>query len=186
MAIALAQEVTGVAADQAASTDSGSLLTFVTNSVYFQIGGLIVLGLVAIFTIAMAYWTFRDVRLRTQNRVVWVIAVLLVLFLNVVGLLFYALLRPQKTLEEREVEELERRLLEEEGEDLSEPTVCKKCKHRVPAGYRYCTHCGTETHPHCSVCKAALQSGWKHCPTCGTTVPEEKNDKSDKKKKDEK
>ena len=169
-----------VAADQS-SAGLSSFAQLIVGNFYVQVAAMVLGAIVAIFIIAMAYWVFRDIKSRTNNRFAWLLAVLAVLVLNVLGLLFYLLLRPQKTLEEDELEEMERRLLEEEGLDFSDATIeCRKCHKDVSESHHFCPHCGTETHPHCAECGAAVRKNWEHCPQCGTKLGEKKKAKDKK------
>jgi heme/copper-type cytochrome/quinol oxidase subunit 2 len=63
----------------------------------------------ALVVLSLAVWTARDISARTKDGLVRVAAVVLVVFLPLVGLIVYLLLRPRETLAER----YERELIEE-------------------------------------------------------------------------
>jgi hypothetical protein len=65
--------------------------------------------LAAAYTISLVVWTARDISQRTDDELIRILAVLLIIALNVFGLVIYLLLRPQTTKLERH----ERALLEE-------------------------------------------------------------------------
>ncbi|MGC8788220.1 MAG: zinc ribbon domain-containing protein, partial [Anaerolineae bacterium] len=62
---------------------------------------LILLGAYAVlFLISLVIWTFRDIRSRTRDILVQILATLLVIVFNIPGLLLYFVLRPRETLAE--------------------------------------------------------------------------------------
>lgn len=63
----------------------------------------------ALFQFSLVVWTWRDMSARTRDGWLKVLAVLLVLFTSVFGLVIYLLLRPRETLSEH----YERELVEE-------------------------------------------------------------------------
>ena len=62
---------------------------------------LLLLGAYAVLLlIALVVWTFRDIRSRSRDILVHILAMLLVLVFNLPGLILYFILRPQYTLDE--------------------------------------------------------------------------------------
>ena len=166
------------AVTETGSAGVSSFVQLIVDNFYVQVAAMVLGAIVVIFILAMAYWVFRDIKSRTDNRLGWLLSVLAILVLNILGLIFYLLLRPQKTLEENEMEEMERRLLEEEGLDFSDETIeCRKCHKEISESHHYCPHCGTETHPHCANCGAAVRKNWEHCPECGKKLTASKKTK---------
>ncbi|MER3486603.1 MAG: zinc ribbon domain-containing protein, partial [Chloroflexota bacterium] len=78
--------------------------------------------------LAMVFWTYHDIRSRTQDIYVQVFAVALVVVFNVLGLLLYLMLRPKET-----IAEAYERSLEEEAilQELEERPHCPSCHRRV-------------------------------------------------------
>ncbi|MFZ0040516.1 MAG: adenylate/guanylate cyclase domain-containing protein [Solirubrobacteraceae bacterium] len=52
------------------------------------------------------------------------------------------------------------------------PTVnCAACGSAIPAGMKFCVHCGTPAQTSCSACGEPLIPGSRFCGQCGTPVP---------------
>ena len=71
-------------------------------------GTLLLLGALDVFLI---FWTTRDVLLRSQSFLVQAFCILLVATLPYLGFLLYLLIRPARTVKEREVEKLIQEIL---------------------------------------------------------------------------
>lgn len=71
--------------------------------------GMILLGSLVIF---LVFYTTRDILLRTQSFFPMFFCILLVAFLPLVGFFLYLLIRPPRTLKEREMERMLRSLVE--------------------------------------------------------------------------
>ncbi len=113
-------------------------------------------------------WTYRDIRARTQDRFLRVLALLVVALLFLPGVAVYWLLRPSLTLEEEY-----RRALEEEVllQSLDETRRCPGCARRVEPDWLICPHCHTKLRKVCQHCGRLLELPWNLCPYCGTPVP---------------
>ena len=68
--------------------------------------------------VALVVWTYRDIRNRARDRLVHILAPVLVAVLNLPGVLVYLILRPQRTLEEEYQRTLEEEALLQEIEDI--------------------------------------------------------------------
>ncbi len=113
-------------------------------------------------------WTFRDIRSRTRDPFLRLLAVLVVAVLFLPGVVVYWLLRPPLTLEEDY-----RRALEEEAllQTLDEARRCPGCARRVEPDWIVCPHCHTKLRKTCHHCGRLLELPWNLCPYCGTPVP---------------
>lgn len=131
---------------------------------------LILLGAYAVlFALSLTLWTFRDIRARSRDIFVQILATLLVLIFNVPGLLLYFVLRPKETLEEA----YERALGQEALlQDIEERFVCPSCKRKAEADFIVCPHCGTDLRKRCVQCERALRLQWQTCPYCGSAQAE--------------
>jgi len=165
-----------------------SVIEFVMNNFYFRIGAMLILGFLAIFILALAFWVFKDVRSRTRSKTAWVVAVASVLLLNIVGLIFYMLLRPGRTLREKAVDKLELDLLEDEADDQDgdgkkddDDLACPNCSKDISRSYSYCPYCEHEINPVCWNCQGTMQKEWSACPHCGQAKKEDKDSKNIKK-----
>lgn len=65
--------------------------------------GMLLLGLIVIF---LVFFTTRDILLRTHSFFYMFISIVLVAGLPVIGFLLYLLIRPSRTIKERELEEM--------------------------------------------------------------------------------
>ncbi len=118
--------------------------------------------------ISLIIWTYRDIRARTHDGLVRLLAVLTVLVFNLPGLLLYFILRPSETL----AEEYERSLEEEAIlHELDSLLACPNCKAQVETDFLVCPFCGTQLRRPCPSCQRPLSSQWRTCPYCGKTVP---------------
>ncbi len=118
----------------------------------------------AIIWVALIFWVFRDIRQRTRDPIMQLIAVLLVLAGFLPGHWIYLILRPRQTLTE-----LYERSLEEEAilQDLDDQKACPACRRRVRDDYLVCPFCLVELKERCEACDKPLDFGWLACPYCG-------------------
>jgi len=118
--------------------------------------------------VAMLVWVWRDIRARTRDLFLQLLALLVVGVLFVPGMAIYWLLRPPSTLEEDY-----RRALEEEAllQTLDDARRCPGCARRVEPDWIVCPHCHTKLRKVCQHCGRLLELPWNLCPYCGTPVP---------------
>jgi RNA polymerase subunit RPABC4/transcription elongation factor Spt4 len=119
---------------------------------------------VVIFWVALIFWTWRDVRSRTQDTVLQITATLLVAVFSLGGLFIYLVVRPRQTLAE-----LYERQLEEESllAEMTERQTCPTCHYRVDNEFQVCPSCGTKLRRPCPRCEHLLELKWNVCPYCG-------------------
>jgi RNA polymerase subunit RPABC4/transcription elongation factor Spt4 len=120
-----------------------------------------------IFWISLIYWTFRDVRSRTQDSILQIAATLLVLFFFIGGLFIYLIMRPRQTLAE-----IYERQLEEESllAEMTERQTCNNCHARVESDFQICPSCGQKLKRPCPKCERLLELRWAFCPYCATNL----------------
>jgi RNA polymerase subunit RPABC4/transcription elongation factor Spt4 len=139
---------------------------------------LLVLGAYAtLFMIGLVVWTFRDIRTRSRDLLVQILATLLVLVFNLPGLLIYYILRPQQTL----ATAYERSLSQEALlQDIEERYICPSCRRKVEADFLLCPHCHTELRRRCPHCEHLMNLNWNTCPYCGQPeIPTPEEDDKD-------
>jgi hypothetical protein len=85
-------------------------------------GGLLLLGALDLF---LLFWTLRDVLVRTRSFVYQSFCILLVAGLPFVGFLCYLLIRPARTVKDREIEKMLKAVL---AENVKNVTTQKKNK----------------------------------------------------------
>ncbi len=114
--------------------------------------------------LGMVMWTFRDIRSRTRDIVVQILATVMVAVLTLPGLIVYFLIRPRETLAEAYEHALEQEAL---LQAIEEPEVCPGCGAKVRDDFIYCPHCHTHLKKKCVACHAVLALDWNICPYCG-------------------
>jgi hypothetical protein len=129
-----------------------------------------------VFWISIIAWTYRDIRERSRDAAFQVVAVLLVLVFNVLGLIIYLILRPRETLAEAYARSLEEEALLQE---LEEQGICPSCKRYITSEFIICPYCRTQLKEPCAKCGRPLSFNWLACPYCaasrsrlGGSVPE--------------
>lgn len=80
---------------------------------------MLILGVIAVFLVCFAT---RDILLRTQSFLLQILCILLVAFLPIIGYLIYLLIRPARTVKEREMERMVQAIFQftEDAEILEE------------------------------------------------------------------
>jgi RNA polymerase subunit RPABC4/transcription elongation factor Spt4 len=118
--------------------------------------------------VALVVWSYRDMRSRHRDRLVHILAALMVALLNLPGVLVYLILRPARTLEEEYQQTLEEEALLQSIEDQS---VCPGCERRIKDDWQVCPTCQTKLRKPCHSCGRLMDLPWNICPYCGTPAP---------------
>jgi RNA polymerase subunit RPABC4/transcription elongation factor Spt4 len=118
--------------------------------------------------VALIVWTYRDIRSRQRDRLVHILAAVLVALLNLPGVLVYLILRPSRTLEEEYQQTLEEEALLQSIEDQA---VCPGCERRTREDWMVCPNCQTRLRKPCHSCGRLMELPWNICPYCGTPAP---------------
>ena len=87
--------------------------------------GMLLAGTIAVF---LVFYTTRDILLRTNSFLYMVLCILLVAMLPVVGFFLYILIRPPRTIKEREFEEKILSFINDQSKKVAKKTVAKKKK----------------------------------------------------------
>ena len=130
-----------------------------------QTVGLVFAAYYLLFLFAVAIWTYRDIRARTQDLTAQVLAVALVIVLQIPGLVLYLLMRPKQTLAERYEHALEEEYLRR---DIEEELVCPTCQRGAEQDFVLCPYCTTELRQRCRRCDRVIDLTWQVCPYCAT------------------
>jgi RNA polymerase subunit RPABC4/transcription elongation factor Spt4 len=120
--------------------------------------------------LSLIFWTFRDIRSRSRDPFMRILAVVVVALLSLPGILIYLILRPPQTLEEEYQHSLEEEALLQTIEDA---TVCPGCNRRVQHDWVACPNCHIKLKKVCPHCGKYLELPWNLCPYCGTAVIDE-------------
>ncbi len=144
------------------SLDPSFLKQLTTFAVGFSAAFLAALWLSLIF------WTNRDIRKRSRDRVLRIIAVVVVTVFFLPGFLIYLVLRPGHTLEEEY-----QRALEEEAllQAIEGAALCPGCERHLQPDWIVCPGCGTVLKKTCESCGHLIELPWNICPFCATPVP---------------
>ncbi len=112
----------------------------------------------------LAIWAFRDIRSRSRDILVQILATVLVAVVPIAGILVYLMLRPRETLQEQYV-----RALEEESllTSIDSQEFCPSCARRVEGDMRFCPGCHSKLRNECGSCGRAVHLSWEQCPYCG-------------------
>ncbi len=139
--------------------------TIINSDVFFYVIVLLGLGLLIVW-LALVYWIFQDARQRYKYSYLWFIFSGIVLLTNILGIIFYLIVRPTETLEEKEDRRLERKMLE--GANDSDITVsCFSCEKHFSSQFNFCPHCKTKLKDKCSKCQQDFNLDHTFCPYCG-------------------
>jgi RNA polymerase subunit RPABC4/transcription elongation factor Spt4 len=113
---------------------------------------------------ASVLWAYRDIRRRTEDVSVQVLAVGIVSLLPFLGIPLHLILRPPETLAEKYERTLEEEFLRR---DLEEQFVCPECQRPIEPDFILCPHCHTQLRRHCEACRRVIDLTWRICPYCG-------------------
>jgi hypothetical protein len=127
----------------------------------------LVAGVAVVFWLAAAYWTYKDARLRIEDR--WLVGCATLLGLvPFIGPLVYMLFRPPEYLEDVRERELEIKAMEAR---LSQRVLqCPVCRSTVQSTFLVCPVCTTRLKQACANCRAPLEALWQICPHCETPI----------------
>jgi len=124
-----------------------------------------------LFLVSLVVWTFRDIRARSRDVLVQLLATLLVLVFNLPGLILYFVLRPRQTLSETYEHALGQEAL---LQDIEERYICPSCKRKTEAEFLVCPYCHAQLRKRCPHCERLNSLSWDTCPYCGQSVEEQK------------
>jgi RNA polymerase subunit RPABC4/transcription elongation factor Spt4 len=149
--------------------DIGGIWSGFVNSAVVQ-GGIRFIGLyLFVVYVAMIFWTYRDAQNRTENRLLPVLAALLVTLIPVLGLFVYLIVRSRETI----AESYERQLAEESLlAEAEQRVVCPTCHERVHEDFILCPTCRTRLKRVCPSCAKLIRPEWNICPYCAKDFDE--------------
>ncbi len=127
---------------------------------YFIKGVLIYLSLL---WVSVIIWVTRDAINRSNSLFFQIIAIIMNIVLPVFGLILYLILRPNRTLSESYYDDLEYKLLEQNGIG-----ICSFCGQEIEKDFLFCPGCKNEIKKKCKKCLSIYDINWDICPYCGT------------------
>ena len=139
--------------------DPSNLSTIILMATAFTAAFLAALWL------SLLIWTYRDVRRRSRDPLVAILAVLVVAVLFLPGIIIYLILRPSQTIEEEYENTLHEEALLQSIEDAQ---LCPACGRRTKEDWVACPYCHTTIKKNCRKCRKLMNPAWTMCPHCGT------------------
>lgn len=141
-----------------------AIQSLITNTIpILVVIGWALLAYTVLLWAASVLWAYRDIRGRSEDVVVQVLAVSLALLLPFAGLVLHMILRPRQTLSEKYERTLEEQYLRR---DLEEPFVCPNCQRGIEPEFILCPHCHTHLRRRCESCSKVVDLTWSVCPYC--------------------
>jgi RNA polymerase subunit RPABC4/transcription elongation factor Spt4 len=125
--------------------------------------------------LSLIIWTYRDMRARSSDPLLRILATMIVTLLFLPGMLVYLILRPTHTLEDEYQHTLEEEALLQSIEDTS---LCPGCGRRTEADWVACPSCHTRLKKACHHCGKLMELSWNLCPYCTTPAPGVRTDNS--------
>jgi RNA polymerase subunit RPABC4/transcription elongation factor Spt4 len=126
-----------------------------------------VIFLIVSFMIAwvgIVWWVSQDVLARSRDKLIIAASVALAAIFGPVGALMYLVIRPKRTIQEAQVEHMEREMMLH----ASSTIVCPACNRMAQEDFLACPHCGTALKYPCPNCTKLVQVDWGHCAYCST------------------
>ncbi len=152
--------------------DINLILNHIWNNFTFESFLKFLVVYFVIVWIAVLVWVVKDISNRTDNLLLQILSILIVLFFTPLWVFIYLLLRPSKTMFEKYYWEIEENLdifnsiIEEKGKWDDERIHCFECKSPLSLGFKYCPSCKTKLKWDCESCWKLLYKWWKICPYC--------------------
>lgn len=137
------------------------------TAVFQYLTALLGAFLVALW-LSLIFWTYRDVRARTEDQLIQALAAVLTAVMGPLGLLIYLIMRPVETIDEAYQHALEEEALLAE---IEQQLLCPGCSGRTEPDWLICANCHTRLRKSCSSCGRLMELSWQVCPYCGTPAP---------------
>lgn len=125
------------------------------------------IAFLAALWLSLIFWAYRDIRKRTRDPFMRILAVLVSAVLFLPGILIYLIIRPAQTIEEEYQHTLEEEALLQAIEDSA---VCPGCTRRVSPEWLACPNCHTRLKKKCEHCGRVIDLPWNLCPFCESPV----------------
>lgn len=170
--------------------DIPMIMAFLYDTITFDVFIKFAIVYFFIIWIALLLWVIKDISNRTDNLILQVFSILIILFLTPFWIFIYLLIRPSKTLFEKYYDEIEYNLelfneiIEDKNKQCETEINCFKCNAPISHDFKFCPKCKVSLKNECKSCKKLLYSDWIVCPYCGDK--QEKLDETKDEIKDEK
>ncbi len=127
---------------------------------------------IAALWISLVLWVYRDIKTRSKDTTIRILAPILVTLLFLPGFVIYLILRPDKTLEESFQNALEEETL---LHTLTEIEHCHQCNRQIKSDWVFCPYCHTKLKKTCLRCDKLMELAWDLGPYCGVSSLQELN-----------
>ena len=141
-------------------------ITELVTASTFETIKILVVSYFGLLWLAIIIWVTRDSLHRSNSLIFQTFSILINIAIPFLGVILYLIIRPSQTNMERYYQEIEHRLLSEEGPDKQ--NSCEKCMTIVSEDYVYCPNCSEKLKNSCSKCRKKFPVMWTICPYCGT------------------
>ncbi len=144
-----------------------SFWNFVTFETFLEI----IVAYFFIIWISIVIWVLKDITNRTDNLLLQLISLFIVICFTPFGVFIYLIIRPGKTNLERSYEEIDDNLdllstIMKEKYTNCENIHCSECKAKISSDFKFCPECRAELKVTCKWCRKELLLDWKICPYC--------------------
>jgi hypothetical protein len=124
--------------------------------------------ILAVFWLALIYWTYADARRRVADPLLVGCATAAALF-PFIGTVVYMIVRPPEFLEDVRERELEIQAAEARLAEIGMHS-CPHCDGEIEKDFLRCPHCLRKLKDPCVVCARPLDPRWRICPFCEADV----------------
>src|SRR4051812_43243281 len=124
----------------------------------------VALLILAVFYLALIFWTFADARRRIDDPLLVFCATACSVF-PFLGTIVYLIVRPPEYLDDVRLRELEMTAAEARLASL-DYQLCPHCDYEIQADYLRCPSCMRKLKERCYSCGKPIDPTWRMCPFC--------------------
>ncbi len=152
--------------------DLKNIIAYLYEVVTFEVFIKFVVLYFFIIWITILLWVMKDIWNRTNNIFLKLLAIFIILFLTPLWIFIYLIIRPTKTLFEKQYEEIEdnlavfNQIVDEKTSQCEKESHCFNCNKPVNFDFIFCPNCKVNLKNKCTWCNKIIHSDWKICPYC--------------------
>src|SRR4051812_45531903 len=124
----------------------------------------VALLILAVFYLALIFWTFADARRRIDDPLLVFCATACSVF-PFLGTIVYLIVRPPEFLDDVRLRELEMTAAEARLASL-DYQLCPHCDYEIQSDYLRCPSCMRKLKERCYSCAKPIDPAWRMCPFC--------------------
>jgi RNA polymerase subunit RPABC4/transcription elongation factor Spt4 len=125
--------------------------------------------------VSLIIWVYRDIRKRSDDLFVRILAITISILLFIPGILVYLIVRPSMTIEEKYQSALEEEAL---LATLEESELCPGCERKTNVDWMVCPSCHTVLRKKCPGCNRLIELAWDICPFCCLELAAQKHERT--------